>query len=564
MKYTYNQYADDVISGKQVACKWVKLAIKRDIYDQETGHLRGIWFDDEAAEKIIDFFDFCKHSKGKWAGTVIHLEPWQQWILSRIFGWKKQNAEGETIRRFKTAYEEIGRKNAKSTIASGIGNYLTGFDGEAGSECYCVATKSDQAKIVHGVASSMVKASPDLQRVLDTRRFNIHSLASGSKFEPLGKDSKTSDGLNVHGCIVDEYHAHPTADMYDVIRSGMGSRQQPLMFVITTAGFEKVCPCYTMHEDICNILDNYDDDTINDDTVFGIIFTIDDDDDWMDESCWIKANPNLGISVDLEDMRDMLKTAIRVPSKQNEFKTKKLNIWTEAVSLWISSEAWKGCNYPVDESKLIGRTCYGGIDLSTVSDITAWVLCFPPRIEDEKFEFLFRFFIPGDELYERVRNDKVPYDVWIEKGFVCATPGPSIDYNFVLDKIRNDSEIYDIKQIAYDPHNASHIVQILENENFTMVKFGQGMMSMSPPSKDFEKRVLDGGIAHNNNPVMKWMVGCTTIYQDSNSNIKPVKPDRGKTSKRIDGVIATIEALDAAIRNQKKRSVYETRGILNI
>ena len=535
--------------------------MKRHLYDLETGAERGLWFDTASAEYIIDFFSFCKHSEGEWAGTVIELEPWQQFILAVVFGWKKEDG----YRRFRTVYEEIARKNGKSIKLAGIGNYLTGYDGEQGAQTYSCGTKREQARAIHKPAIRMVKASPALRRRLNTLRDNINCLETNSKFEPLGRDSKTEDGLNVHGSLIDEYHAHPDSGMYDVLRSGMGSRKQPITYVITTAGFEKTCPCYEMRGDICTILENYDDQNINDDSVFGIIYTIDDDDDWMDESCWVKANPNLNVSVYLEDMRIMFATAKRVPSKQNEFKTKKLNIWTESETLWITSNAWALNSHPVDQAGLLGRQCYGGLDLSSVNDITAWVKCFPPLTAEDRYKFLYHFFIPQAELYERVRKDKVPYDVWINQGFVTATPGGSVDYDYIIDQIRRDSELYMLDQILYDPWNASYVTTILEADNFPLVTFTQSMGSFNAASKDFEKRVLDGSIAHGNNPVMNWMVGCTSVKQDSAGNTRPVKPDRGSTNKRIDGVVASIMALDGAVRNCGiTESVYATRGLLTL
>ena len=426
-------------------------------------------------------------------------------------------------------------------------------------------TKREQARAIHKPAIRMVKASPALRRKLNTLRDNIHCMETGSKFEPLSGESKTEDGLNVHGSLVDEYHAHPDSGMYDVLRSGMGSRKQPITYVITTAGFEKNCPCYEMRGDICTILENYDDQNINDDSVFGIIYTIDNEDDWMDESCWIKANPNLNVSVYLEDMRIMFETAKRVPSKQNDFKTKKLNIWTEAETLWITSDSWALNNHAVSESGLHGHQCYGGLDLSTSHDITAWVKCFPPLTPDDKYKFLYDFYIPQDDLHERVMKDKVAYDVWINQGFVTATPGGSVNYDYIIEQIRKDSELYSLDQILYDPWNASYVTTILEADNFPLVTFAQSMGSYNAASKDFEKRVLDGELAHANNPVMNWMMGCTSVKQDSAGNIRPVKPDRGKTNKRIDGVVASIMALDGAVRNcAVTESIYNTRGLLSI
>jgi phage terminase large subunit-like protein len=526
----------------------------RDLDQQEE---KGIYFDREAAQYRLDFYRFCRHSEGKWAGQVFEPAPWQQFLDWNIYGWKWRK---NNKRRFKTAYIEIARKNGKSTWLATEGLYQTGYDGEHSPQIFTAATKKDQARIIHRISTRMVKASPALRKSLGTFKDSIFCESMGGTFIPLGQDSKTEDGWNVQAALVDEYHAHPDSSLYDVLRSGMGSREQPLMMAITTAGFDKSSACYQEHEYLVSILEQ----TFQDESYFGVIYTVDDEEKWDNETEWLKANPNLTVSVSLDDMRDMCLKAQNSPSKQNEFKTKKLNIWTETLTRWITSEAWDACGTPVDVDGLAGRECVGAFDLSSVSDLTAWVLCFKPSIAGEPYRFIYRFFLPQYDLEKRFVSRDVLGQIqnWIRLGFITTTPGNSIDYDFVHEQIRADAERFDIKEIPFDPYNATQIVNDLMKDGFEMLPFRQGYLTMSPAAKSFEAAVLDGKIAHGNNPVMRWMVSCTDVQSDPAGNIKPVKPDRGKTSKRIDGVIASIMAFSRAVDQADHKSIYETRGIL--
>ncbi len=552
-----HRYAEDIISNRIVHCRLTQLAVERYFRDLEQADTKGFYFDVDAAQYRIDFYKFCRHSEGKWGGQVFEPEPWQQFINWNVYGWKwnKNNK-----RRFRTVYIEVARKNGKSSAIATDGLFLTGYDGEHGAQIFTCATKKDQARIIHRISTRMVKASPALRKTLGTFKDSIFCESMGGTFIPLGQDSKTEDGWNVHAALVDEYHAHPDSTLHDVMRSGMGSREQPLMLIITTAGFDKTSACYQEREYLVGVLEG----TFDDESYFGIIYTVDDENKWDDEIEWQRANPNLNISVSLDDMRDMCLKAKNSPSKQNEFKTKKLNIWTETLTRWITSEAWDACGTPVDADGLCGRECVGAFDLSSVSDLTAWVLCFKPDVSSDPYRFLFRFFLPQYDLEKRFVSKDVLNQIqnWIRQGFITATPGNSIDYDFVMEQIRSDGERFDIKEIPYDPYNATQVVNELMKDGFELTPFRQGFLTMSPAAKSFEAAVLDKKIAHGNNPVMKWMVACTDVQSDPAGNIKPVKPDRGKSAKRIDGVIAAIMSYARAMGNEDTKSVYETRGIL--
>ena len=553
IEMTAERYVEDVLAGRQVACKWVKLACERHRRDLDNGSERGLWFDAKAAQVVIAFFSLLKHSKGEWAGRPVTLEPWQQFVLASIFGWKR--ADG--TRRFRTAILEVARKNGKTTMAAGVGLYLLVADGEPGAEVYSAATKRDQARLSHGEATRMVKASPQLRREVRIFKDNIHIVDTASKFEPLGADADTMDGLNVHGAIIDEIHAHKSRDTWDLLETATGARRQPLMFGISTSGFDRQSLFFSQHEYTEKVLQG----VVEDDSWFGIAYTIDEGDDWQDEKNWEKANPNLGVAKKWDDMRRKAARAREMPSAQNAFMRLELDIWTHSETKWVNLEHWRACGKAVDEHGLRGRTCYGGLDLSSNTDTSALVLVFPPQTEDDDYVVLCRFWIPEESMHERVRRDRVPYDVWVRQGFVTATPGNVIDYDWILDQIYEDASTFDVKELAFDRWGATKIqTELMElfGEEF-LVGFGQGFLSMSAPMKELEKLILGHQMAHGNNPVLTWMADNLVAREDPAGNIKP---DKEKSTEKIDGMVALIMALDRATRHEgPRRSVYEDRGL---
>lgn len=548
---TVQTYIDKVLSGRQVACTWVRLAVERHVRDLEMGHERGLRFDAEAAQHVIDFFQFLKHSKGEWAGQTVTLEPWQQFVLWTLFGWMR--ADG--LRRFRTAYLEVARKNGKSTLASGVGLYLFDADGEPGAEVYTAATKRDQARITHSEATRMVKASPFLRRRIRTFKDNLNIPGTASKFEPLGRDADSMDGLNIHGAIIDELHAHKNRDVWDVIETATGSRRQPLLFAITTAGFDRQSICWELHDRTTKVLNRVSED----DTFFGLIFTLDEEDEWENPDVWVKSNPNLSVSVKVDDLERKAANAKEMPSALNSFLRLHLNVWTQSETKWLSIEAWQACGGAVDAEGLRGRTCYGGLDLSSTTDISALVLVFPPTVEGDPYQVLCRFWIPEESMRLRSRRDGVHYDVWTRQGLIATTPGNVIDYDFILAEVDDLAQKYDIGEIAFDRWGATRIYQKLEEQRMTMVQFGQGFASMSPPMKELEKLVLSHKLAHGGNPVLTWMADNLVAREDAAGNIKP---DKEKSTEKIDGMVALIMGLDRALRQQP--SVYTERGILEL
>lgn len=551
----WDRYIDGVVGERIPVNRWVRLAVERHLRDLEDGEDRGLWFDANAADLAINFFRFCKHSKGEWAGQTVELEDWQAFKTAMIFGWKRDNG----ARRFRTVYIEEPRKNGKSTWAAGIGLYLLVADGEPGAEIYTAATKRDQARIVHSEATRMVKASPALRKRVRVFKDNLHIEGTASKYEPVGRDADSLDGLNVQGAIVDELHAHKTRDLWDILDTATGSRRQPLLLAITTAGFDRQSICWEQHEYTEKVLDGI----IEDDSFFGLIYSMDEGDDWEDEAVWYKANPNLGTSKKLEDMRRQALKAKETPSALNAFLRLHLNMWTQAETRWLSPDSWVACGHAVDADGLRGRTCYGGLDLSSTTDISAFVLVFPPEQDGDTYKILPRFFIPEAAMRERSRRDRVPYDAWVREGYITATPGNVIDYGFILAQIDEDAQRYDLKEIAFDRWGATKIVQELQDlggEDF-VVQFGQGFASMSAPMKELEKLVLSKQLAHGNNPVLGWMASNIVARQDPAGNIKP---DKEKSTEKIDGIVALIMGLDRATRHTDTGSVYESRGVLVI
>lgn len=556
-----SQYIDEVLSGRIVACKWVKLACQRQLDDLEHGHERGLYFDYDAAQLPIRFFGLLKHSKGEWTGQIIKLEPWQQFILWVLFGWKRENG----TRRFRTGYIEVSRKNGKSTLAAGIGLYLLVADGEPGAEVYTAATKRDQALITHAEATRMVKKSPALRKRITVYKNNLHIEDTASKFEPLGRDSDSMDGLNIHGAIIDELHAHKTPDLVDVLDTATGSRRQPLTVEITTSGSDRKSICYQHHDYTQKILEGSRDN----DSWFGIIFALDvaekgedfEGDDWDDESVWKKANPNLGISKYWDDMRTKAQKAKDIPSALNAFLRKELDVWTQSDTRWVPVKHWLQCGGVVDYKALRGRTCYGGLDLSSSTDLTAFVLVFPPITKEDLYRVLCRFWIPEDSIVKRAHKDQVDYETWQREGLIEATPGNVVDYDYILDQIDEDMQAFDVKEIAFDRWGASQIqtdLMKMGGDDF-LVQFGQGYASMSPPMKELEKIILGHKLAHGNHPVLNWMAGNLVSASDPAENIKP---DKEKSIERIDGMVALIMALDRAVRQMgPTESVYESRGL---
>lgn len=550
-KYPAELYAEQVRSGEILVCEYVRLAVERYYADLDRALDKGRYFDKKVALRAIHFIEKLKHTKGEWASQRFRLEPWQQFVLWNIFGWK--NADG--TRRFRYAYIEIARKNGKTALSAGIGLYMLFADGESRPEIYSAATVKDQAKICFSDAVEIVKAT-DLKNYLTPYRNSIVYELKGGTMKPLSSDYGTHDGLNPSCGIIDEFHAHKDSGMFDVIKSAFGARWQPLMFIITTAGFDKSGVCYAYRENVIKVLRGVNED----DSLFGIIYTLEDKSEWDDPKMWIKANPNLGVSLSADYLADQVKDAKNRPEAVRNVMTKNVNLWVDAERTWILDDAWQKCIGTTDMVDLKGCACWGGLDLSNVSDITAYVLLFH---ENERFQLLPHFWIPEEKMLEKIRKENINYDKWEAEGYVTVTPGNVIDYDFVKADILRIVADYDLRTSAYDRWNSSQTIIDLQNEGMECNPFGQGYGSMSAPTKEFEKLVLTEKIEHFGNPVLRWMLSSTVVKTDPAGNIKP---DKEKSTQKIDGIVAAIMALGEWMTAQAndESNPYENRGLLTL
>ncbi|GLQ31655.1 terminase large subunit [Litoribrevibacter albus] len=540
------QYANDVINGAIVACHWVNKACERFNRDLEGGVARGIFFDRDDAQHALDFYPlFTTHVKGALAGQQIELEPWQSFIIANLFGWKEA-ATGKRL--FRTAYIEVARKNAKSTLSSGLGIYMLAFDGEGGAEVYSAATTRDQARIVYADAEVMVRKSPALNKRLGVHKNNIHHINSASKFEPLSSDANTLDGLNIHCGIVDELHAHKTRDVWDVLETATGAREQPLIIAITTAGSNKHGICYEQRTYLTKVLNGQ----VEDDTYFGIIYTLDEDDDWQDEANWIKANPNLGVSKKIDDMRRLAKKAAEMPTARNNFLTKHLNIWVQAETAWLDMDRWDRCpKSTIDISQL---PCFIGLDLANKLDVAALVMLFCHS--DGTKHLKCKFYLPEDQIHNKSKSIGNMYQSWAESGYLTLTPGNIIDHEYIESDLRDLLAEHDVQEVAFDPWGSTQLAVRLVEDGAPMVEVPQTVKNFSESMKEVEALVLSGKLHHNDNPVLNWMASNVVAKIDKNENIFPNKdhPDN-----KIDGMVALFTAMNRALCHSGETAAPQIR-----
>lgn len=510
-------------------------------------------YDEDRADRVIRFIRLLKHTKGKWAGKPFQLLDWQIKILQDLFG----NVDESGNRIYRKCYIEIAKKNGKSEFAAAIALYLLIADGEYGAEIYSAACDREQASIVFNIAAAMIDQEPELRKRLkllrSTRR--ILYLKTNSFYHVLSADAYTKHGYNVHGVIFDELHAQPNRELWDVLTEGAGdAREQPLTLAITTAGYDRNSICWEVHEYARKVQEGI----IDDPHFYSVIYSLPEDEDWRNEENWKKVNPSIGHTITIDKLRSAYKECEYIPAKQNNFRRLRLNQWTRSSTRWLDLAFWDKCNDPINVERLKGKICYGGLDLASSIDIAAFIKVFPDEMGF--YTVLSRFWIPEDNMVERSLRDKVPYDVWVREGYIRATPGNVIDYSAIEHDIINDSKIYDIKEMAFDRWGAVQITQNLEAEGIIVVPFGQGFKSMSPPTKELQKLVMERKLKHGGNPVLRWMADNMVITTDPAEN---VKPDKKKSTERIDGMVALIMALDRASRREY-RSVYEDRGIVTI
>jgi phage terminase large subunit-like protein len=555
-------YARDVVEGRVPAGKYHRRSCERHLRDRAREGAADFpyRFDLARAERFFRFASKLKHYKGEWAGTPIALQPYQQFRLGSIFGWRHVLTG---LRRFRTAYNEIPRKNGKSLEAAVVALYVTFFDGEPGAEGYTLATKFKQALIVFRDAKKLTTSSGLKDRI----KINARALSraeSESTLAPLGANPE--DGLNPHLIIIDEFHKLANRDLVDVMETATGARRQPLNFQITTAGDDPVSPCGDQHDYACKVLDG----VFIDETFFAFIAHADDDDDWLDERTWRKANPNFGVSINPDDLRALATKARNMPSAAAQFKQKRLNIWINTDAPWLSLEGWRAGQTVWSLEDMRGRACWLGFDLASKIDLAAAAFAFPPAnfrrkpapAEDadgepleaeapasspaaaeplEPWRFHVRQYTPADTVLERSRRDRAPYEQWIDAGHLITTPGNRIDQDVILDDVIATAKAFDLKVriVGFDPWNAGTIEKDLENAGFVVVEVPQTFAHLSGPAKEFEADVLDAHVDTGGNPLLAWNAANAVVQRDGKDNIQPIKK---RSRGRIDGIVASLIA----------------------
>ncbi|MEQ8154487.1 MAG: terminase TerL endonuclease subunit [Clostridiaceae bacterium] len=506
------------------------------------------------AEHVINFIQQLKLTKGKWAGQPFILLPWEIDLIKKAFGTLREDG----TRQYRTVYVEIPKKVGKSELGAAIALYMLLADGESNAEVYVAACDRQQASIIFNTSVNFIEGNRTLSRVTKTIRSTKRIIypTTGSFYQVLSSDVKSKSGLNCACVLLDEIWTYPNADLAKMLTTGSGdAREQPLFIYLTTAGDKLSGYGWDMH---CKAKDILAGRRI-DPTFLPIIYGLEENDDWEDEKNWYKANPSLGHTIQIDRVREHYEQAKQDPVEEALFKQLRLNIWLKQNIKWMPMNIWEKCSFEVNLEKLKGRECYGGLDLSSTTDITAFVLVFPPRNTDECYLVLPYFWIPDENLKLRVRRDHVPYDVWEKQGYIKTTEGNVVHYGFIETFIEELGTKYNIKEIAFDRWGAVQMVQNLESMGFIVAAFGQGYKNMSPPSRELMKLVLEKKIAHGGNPVLRWMMDNIYVKTDPAGNIKP---DKEKSTEKIDGAVALIMALDRAIRNENKSSVYDERGIL--
>ena len=513
-------------------------------------------YDKGKADRAVAFIESLKHTKGSYYNQPFILLPWQEAIIRDLFGVVKEDG----MRQFKQAIVFTPKKSGKTELAAAIALYLLCADHEQRAEVYGAAADRQMAGLVYAVAADMIRLSPALMKrckILDSRK-RIIFLPTNSFYQVLSSDADRAHGVSAHGVIVDEIHVQKNPDLYNVLTKGSGdARKQPLQFIISTAGDNIHSIGYELFQKAQDLLAGRK----TDHTIYPVVYAAGPEDDWRDPATWRKANPSMGVTFPESAIREACESARQNPSEENVFKTLRLNIWVRQAVRWMPMDRWDACGLPVDAEALRGRPCYAGLDLSSTQDLTALVLAFPPYGDDDRYSILPFAWVPEETIGIRSRRDHVNYDLWQKQGHIIATEGNVVDYKAVEQKILELRERYRIREVAYDRWNSQMLIQHLADEGMTVVPFGQGMASMSPPTKELMRLVLEGKIAHGGHPVLRWCMDNAVVQADAAGNIKLSK---AKAAEKIDLAVALVMALDRAVRGggSDAGSVYDGRGLL--
>lgn len=551
-------YARAVVAGEIPAGQRVISACQRHLDDLVRPDFP-YYFDPAEAQKKYDFFGYLHHYKGKgFAGQAFELEPWQKFIIGCVFGWKR---EADNLRRFRIAFVMIPRKNGKSTLGAGVALLLLLADREPGAEVYSAATKRDQAKIVFDAAKKMVERSPALRQRVKAYKNSLAVEATDSFFTALASDSKSLDGLNVHGSVIDEVHAHKSPAVIDLLEDGMASRDQPLQFEITTAGeFSNTSICFLHYEYTERVLSREFEDEAAEEW-FGYIATVDDVEKWDDPAEWAKANPNLGVSVTLDALQARCQKALAIPAQKTNFQIKRLNIWAQAADRAIDMRQWKRGAKPIDVEALRDRPCFMGLDLAKVNDLSALAILFPPTILDEPWRVLMKFYCPEVDIAVRTKEHRVPYELWRERGLLTATPGSSTDFKYIQSDIIDLAGQYRLEEISYDRTFAHELVTNLSEElgRDRVVGFGQGFISMGNATAAVDRWITDGKLQHGGNRILNWCASNVVYAVDPAGNNKP---DKSKAREKIDGMVALYNAAGRAVLGNREESYLNSMELV--
>lgn len=541
------RYARGVLSGRIPACSLVKKACERQLDDLDRyGDGKRFIYDAEAGDRICWFIEHLTHVKGELAGQEIKLEPWQVFILHTTFSWKTT----EGLRRFRRVYIEVPRGNGKSSLSSGVALFCLCGDREPGAEVYSFATTRDQAKIVFGDAKEMARQSSKLKRAFDLQVLanSLYVPKTNSYFQAKSAEGSTLDGLNTHLAVIDELHAHKTRAVYDVVETSLGKRRNSLMWVITTAGFDTAGICYEVRSFVKQILNK----EAQDESQFGIIYGLDEGDDWTSEEALQKANPNWGVSVRPEIITSLQAKAISRPSAANNFKTKHLDVWCSAASSWMDMPAWNLCRRSIALSDFEGFDCYMGLDLGAKNDLTAKVLVFPVEENGRLNYYVFgTYYAPRAAL---LKSGNSQYDGWETLGYLKVTEGAVTDFNQIEADILEDCSRFGVKSVAYDPWQATQLATRLSDNDVPMVEYRNTVQNMSDPMKWLEALVQDKRLIHEGDPALTWMMGNVVAKRDFKDNVFPRKE---VYENKIDGAVALIMALGLCVNEENAGAFQE-------
>jgi len=540
MKNYILEYWDKIQKGEIVACRRLKQQYQKLV--DELNNPKGPWvFDIERANQPIEFIErFCKHSKSKWIGKPVKLELFQKAQLQAIYGFVHKETG---LRRCREVFTLVGRKNGKSTLKAATGIYMMVGDGEGGSEVYSLATKKDQARIVFTEAVNMVAQSPYLSKHIKKRKTDLYFPITFSKFEPLSSDSNSLDGLNVHYGIIDELHAIKDRNLYDVIKQAMTAREQPILDIITTAGFVRECIYDSIYDYACNVLDGF----VEDERFLAFIYELDDREEWTDFRMWEKANPGLGTIKSYEELAANVERAKNDPDFLPTVLTKDFNVRDTVAGTWLTFDQINNTE-TFDMEELRGSYAIGGADLSSTTDLSCATLLIMKSNSDKKY-CIQQYFLPAELLEQRVREDKIPYDKWAQRGLLTLCEGNKINYSDITAWFRKMYERYQIIPlwIGYDPWNAQYWIQEMKDLNFNMIEVRQGFKTLSQPMKELTADLMAKRINYNNNPILKWCLTNVNVKRDDNDNIKPIK---GKNQRqRIDGAVSLLIAYTVLFNN---------------